>query len=220
MIPTSFMKMDILRWANTHRCIHGHTFLEHFPCYLKEVDYKKKVGFFDIETSSLVADFGIVITWYILGRDGEYHGRTITKEEVTELDIPDQFLMNELSQELNNWDLLYTYNGTRFDLPYVRTRCTIAGIDFPSYGALKHKDIYFIIKNKFRLHRKSQEIAAEMLLGETEKTHWSAKYWIKAVQGDPKALDYIDKHCRIDCAELKAITEKVIDFSMPVERSL
>jgi uncharacterized protein YprB with RNaseH-like and TPR domain len=218
-IPQRYMRMDNLRWMNTHLCSHGHTYLEHFPCFLKEVDHVKKIGFFDIESSSLVADFGFCIGWYILDNDNHYYGRVVTPEEVHS-DIPDKKIMEELVETMKSFDILYTYNGTRFDLPFVRTRCVSNNIRFPFYGAVKHKDVYFIIKNKFRLHRKSQEVAAEFLLGSTNKTHWMGKYWIKAVQGDPKALAYIDHHCRMDCKDLKRLTEKTLEFVQPIYRSI
>jgi uncharacterized protein YprB with RNaseH-like and TPR domain len=205
---------------NTHRCKHGHTYLEHDSCYLEEIDSNRKVGFFDIETSNLKADFGIVICWYILDNLGKYHGRVVTKEELFGEQYPDKNLMVELIDCLNDFDIIYTYYGTRFDIPFVRSRSVMMGLDFPPSGALKHKDIYYIIKNKFALHRKSQEVAAEMLLGETSKTHWSAKHWVKAIQGNAESLKYISDHCKIDCLELKKISEKVLDFSKPVEATI
>jgi uncharacterized protein YprB with RNaseH-like and TPR domain len=218
-IPQRFMKMDLLRFMNTHRCKHGHSYLEHFSCYLEEVNQRGKIGFFDIESSALVADFGFCIGWYILDTDGNYHGRVVTPEEVHS-EVPDKVIMEELVDTFKDFDLIYTYNGTRFDLPFVRTRCVANNIYFPFYGSLQHKDVYYIIKNKFRLHRKTQEVAAEMLLGHTEKTHWMGKWWIKAVQGDPKALAYIDDHCRKDVKELKKITEKVLNFVKPMYQSI
>jgi len=81
---------------------------------------------------------------------------------------------------------------------------------------LKHKDVYYIVKNKFRLHRKSLEVACEMLLGNSNKTHWMGKHWIGAVQGKTESLDYIDDHCEKDVKDLKKLTEYVLDFANPI----
>lgn len=211
--PVHRLKKDFIIWLNNHKCEHGHTYLEHYNCYLKEHPEENKIGYFDIESSSLVADFGFCITWKILTEDDVMLGRTITKEEVLSKGQPDKKLMRELIQTLNGFDTIYTYNGTRFDFPFVRTRSVINDLDFPTFGSVKHKDVYYIIKNKFRLHRKSLEVACEMLLGKTDKTHWMGKYWIGAVQGKQDCLDYIDDHCEKDVKDLKKLTKKTLDFA-------
>jgi uncharacterized protein YprB with RNaseH-like and TPR domain len=183
---------------------------------LTEHPEENKIGYFDIESSSLVADFGFCIGWKILDNDDNMYGRMVTKEEVLGLKTPDKYLMKELIETLKNFDIIYTYNGTRFDFPFVRTRSVINKLDFPTFGSLKHKDVYYIVKNKFRLHRKSLEVACEMLLGNSNKTHWMGKHWIGAVQGKTESLDYIDDHCEKDVKDLKKLTEYVLDFANPI----
>jgi uncharacterized protein YprB with RNaseH-like and TPR domain len=218
--PVHRLKKTDIIWLANHKCRHGHTYLDHYNCYLTENPNQLKVGYFDIESSSLVADFGFCIGWYILDTDGVYHGRTITTDEVLKCNYPDNKIMKELVTTLDKFDLIYTYNGTKFDLPFVRTRCVTQNLRFPFYGTLKHKDIYYTIKTKFRLHRKTLEVACEMLLGHSNKTHWMGKHWIGAVQGKQASLDYIDDHCRKDVADLKELTEKVLEFAYPVNRSI
>lgn len=213
--PVNILKKDKIIWLARNRCRHGHTYLEHYNCYLSENPDEGREGYFDIESSSLVADFGFCIAWKILDKDGTLHGRTITKDEVLNNPIPDKQLMKELVEEFKNYDTLYTFYGTGFDFPFVRTRCTIAGIPFPEFGQLKHKDIYYIIKNKTKLHRKSLEVACEMLLGTSNKTHWMGKHWIGAVQGKQKSLDYIEDHCNKDVIDLKALTDLTLKWANP-----
>jgi uncharacterized protein YprB with RNaseH-like and TPR domain len=214
--PVHRLKKDKIVWLSTHRCKHGHTYLSHYNCYLTEHPEENKIGYFDIESSSLVADFGFCIGWKILDNDDNMYGRMVTKEEVLGLKTPDKYLMKELIETLKNFDIIYTYNGTRFDFPFVRTRSVINKLDFPTFGSLKHKDVYYIVKNKFRLHRKSLEVACEMLLGNSNKTHWMGKHWIGAVQGKTESLDYIDDHCEKDVKDLKKLTEYVLDFANPI----
>lgn len=218
--PVHRLKKTDIIWLANHKCKHGHDYLSHYHCFLTEHPDQLKVGYFDIESSSLVADFGFCIGWYILDNEGVYHGRTITTDEVLKGNYPDNKIMKELVTTLDKFDLIYTYNGTKFDLPFVRTRCVTQNLRFPFYGTLKHKDIYYTIKTKFRLHRKTLEVACEMLLGHSNKTHWMGKHWIGAVQGKQASLDYIDDHCRKDVADLKELTEKVLEFAYPVSRSI
>ena len=211
--PVHRLKKDKIIWLASHRCKHGHSYLSHYNCYLKEHPEENKIGYFDIESSSLVADFGFCISWKILDEGNTMYGRTITKDEVLSGKIPDGKLMKELIETLSGFDVIYTYNGTRFDFPFVRTRAVINNLDFPMFGSIKHKDIYYIIKNKFRLHRKSLEVACEILLGETNKTHWMGDHWIGAVQGKKESLQYIDEHCENDVYDLKRLTELVLDYA-------
>jgi hypothetical protein len=109
----------------------------------------------------------------------------------------------------------YGSHNTKFDFPFVRTRCIEGNIKFPNFGTIKHKDVYYIIKNKFKLHRSRLETACEMLLGHSNKTHWMGKHWIGAVQGKEDSLKYIDEHCIYDVKDLKELTEKVLDYANP-----
>jgi hypothetical protein len=80
--------------------------------------------------------------------------------------------------------------------------------------------VFYIIKNKFNLHRKSLEVACENLLGKSNKTHWMQQHWIGAVQGKKESLEYIDEHCRNDVKDLKALAELAIDFVKPLYNSI
>lgn len=218
--PVHRLKKDEIIWLSKSKCRHGHTFLEHYNCYLTENPNKLRVGFFDIEASHLKADFGFPITWYILDDKDVYHGRTVSKDELYKGKYPDSKLMKDLVKELKNYDLIYTYWGTRFDLPFVRTRCVIQNIPFPFYGTIKHKDVFYTIKSKFNLHSKTLENACDTLLGESNKTHWMVEHWVKAIQGRQDSLDYIDDHCRRDVYDLKKLWEKVQEYAYPIARSI
>lgn len=220
LAPVHRLKKDDIIWLSRNRCKHSHTYLEHYNCYLNDNPDKCRVGYFDIESSNLKADMGFVIAWYILDEKGNYHGRTITKEELYKCTYPDQKLMKELIKELKNYDIIRTYFGSRFDIPFIRTRCVIQNLEFPFYGTLKHKDVYYTIKSKFSLVNKKLETACEMLLGDSNKTKWSVKHWVGAIQGKQKSLDYIDEHCRYDVLDLKRLTDKVIEFAYPINRSI
>src|ERR1700722_20694471 len=83
--PIAYMKKDeILRLAGL-RCTHRHTYLEHYSCYLDELGEggPPKVGFLDIETSNLDADFGIILSWCILDGDG----KSIASDVITKKDF-------------------------------------------------------------------------------------------------------------------------------------
>lgn len=216
--PISRLKKDEIIWLGKHRCKHRHTYLEHYNCYLREKEDRERIGFFDIEVSHLKANIGFVLSWYILEKSDEglkWHGRVITKKELftKTLPNPDYNLMKELLQVICNFDVVYDYYGSRFDWKYVRTRCLINNLGFPQYDEIKHKDIFYIIKNKFSLSSNSLEKACKALLGKSQKTHWFEERWMRAIQGSEDDLQYISEHNKFDCVDLMHLTEKVIGFS-------
>jgi uncharacterized protein YprB with RNaseH-like and TPR domain len=192
------------------------SYLEHYNCYLKEKPEENRIGFFDIETSNLDANFGIVLCYCIKTPDGDILGRKLTKEEcLNTKKSPDIYLMKELIKDLNKFDILYGYYSTKFDIPFIRSRCVSNNIDFPVFGSIKHKDIYYIIKNKFKLNRNSLEVACRELVGTTLKNHFDGNMWRHAVQGNEKALEFIFDHCKRDVIDLELLANKVIDFANP-----
>ena len=104
-------------------------------------------------------------------------------------------------------------HNTGFDLPFLRARALIVGVDFPSYGSLKHKDLYYVIRNKFKLSSRRLENACRQLLGATDKTRIDAKYWRNGVRGDIESLKYILEHNVYDVLDLEKLYKKCEEFS-------
>lgn len=215
-------KAEIIRLAN-QRCNHSHTYLEHYQCYLDENPEHKKIGFYDIECSNLDADFGIILTYAIkvLGKNEYYNGR-ITKEAIdaAKAGDEDKLVVRQLVDDLQKFDLLIGYYSSRFDMPFIRTRALTCGIDFPEYGSVKHIDLYFTIRGKFKLSSNRLENACRVILGKTEKTRVDGKYWRAATRGDKKSLDYIAEHNKYDVDDLEKLYNKVIGFRRKAENSI
>jgi uncharacterized protein YprB with RNaseH-like and TPR domain len=136
----------------------------------------------------------------------------ITKQDL-QTETLDKRVVGSLIDMLRKFDRVYTYYGTKFDLPFARTRAVVHGLDFPIFQSVKHKDVYYIVRNKFCLHSNRLAVACEILLGETDKTRIDPGRWTKALMGDKKALDYILQHCRYDVTDLAKLHRKVEDFA-------
>ena len=218
--PVNRLRKDEIIWLSKHFCVkHGRPFLTCYDCYLEENPDKYRVGHLDIETSNLNASYGIILSYCILNdKTGEILGRAITKNELKgELDAK---LVTECVRDMLEFDILVTYFGTKFDIPFIRTRAAQLGIDFPAYGVLKHIDLYYVVRNKCKLHRNSLEQACAILLGETHKTVINPKIWIQALQGKKSALDFVLDHNKRDVVDTKALYDKVIDYRYPGKRSI
>lgn len=207
-------KDEIVMLAKKHCKRHGHTYLEHYECYLKEVPQAEpeRLGFFDIEASNLDADYGQCLCWCIKeGGSDKIHEARLSLADV-EAGIEDKRIIQECVDTFGKFDRIVTYYGTGFDLPFVRARALITGVPFPAYGSLKHRDLYYLIRNKFKLSSRRLENACRQLLGSTEKTRIDAKYWRQAVRGEKKSIDYIIDHCRKDVLDLERLYVKTEQF--------
>jgi len=212
-----FTKADIV-WMDNHYCKHHHRYTEHPSCYVKEQEPKQKIGFFDIETSNLKANFGIILCYSIKELDGPITSRVITKKELNK-DL-DRELVIQCVKDIQKFDKIMGYFSTRFDLPYLRSRALIHNIDFPQYGELYHEDVYYTARSKLCLHSNRLGVVEEVLLGETRKTAIDQKHWVKALMGDKDALDYILDHNIRDVKSLEDVWKKLNCFKAESNRSI
>lgn len=217
------MKKAEIIWMANHKCkAHNTRYIEHPNCYVKENPDRQKIGFIDIEASNLKADFGLTICVSILDIDEEKPwNRCLTKEEVFNETL-DKPLLKEVVKEMRKYDRLigyYAANG-RFDIPFLRSRCLFHNVDFPEFGEIVMEDMFPIIKYKFALSRNRLDTACRFLVGESEKTHWSGKHWVRAIQGNEESLKYITDHCDKDVTDLRKLYRKVFKFSRKINTSI
>lgn len=219
-VPIHKLKKADLAKLSNGRCEHGHTYLEHYGCYNPEPE---RIGFLDIESSNLDADFGQMLSWCIKPSDsGDVVFGLLSKKDIFKSPAgeADKRIVRALVEEMPKYDKLVTWYGARFDLPFIRTRAMTNGIDFPTYGSLVHKDLWFTCRGKFKLSSNRLENACRVLLGKTDKTRIDAKNWHGALRGDAKSLAYILDHNQKDVLDLEKIYNKIEGFGRPSNTSI
>lgn len=210
------------------RCIHRHTIEEHPKCFKKGLvkfdfkddrDWEKKtgipwyqypgykIGYFDIETDNLFADFGIMLTWCLKEKDGTIYHDQVTKEELFE-GKGDERIVKSLLDKMKEFKIVVGYNSDRFDVPFLRARAMRHGIDFPGYGELYTWDLYWTARSKLRLTRKTLDNVCDFL-GIKGKTPIEKDVWRAAKYGDPKALKVVLEHNRGDVVILEELHNKI-----------
>lgn len=201
------------------KCKHGHRYISHYNCFLNEKPEGMRIGFFDIEASNLKADFGIVLCYCIKDSQSDkiYESCVTNKDLKKDLDAK---VIKQLIKDFKQFDMVVTYYGTKFDLPFVRTRALNLGIDFPEFGSLFHRDAYYIIKSKMCMSSRRLENACRVILGHSDKTRIDSNHWLQGLRGEKESLDYILDHCRKDVTDLEALYNKVIGFTREVRRSI
>lgn len=222
--PVHRLKVAEIRYLASHRCRHGHTYLEHYQCYLDETpEVLQKVGFLDIETSNLDANFGIMLTYCIK----DAGSTTILADRLTnadfknfEADKTDTRIVRNLVSDIQKFDTIVTFYGKRFDVPFARTRALIDGVRFPFFGTIKHIDVWDWARKKLRLNSNRLEVVCRTIFGETDKTHIEYKYWIGAVRGDEESLEWILDHNERDVTDLERVFNALQDFAKRNDASI
>lgn len=218
--PVHRLKKRQIEWLANNKCKHRHPYLNHYECYLRDNPEQERIGFFDIETTHLKSNFGVVLSYAICDSNRDVIGEYITRKDILNFAVRDRNILKRLIEDLQGFDKLVTYYGTRFDLPFVRTRALIHGLPFPKYAGKRHKDLYYTIRNRFSLHSNRLEVACQTLLGRTHKTHMIPMVWQKASVGDKEALRYVWEHNVADVVDLRDLYYATIEYGFPGDRSI
>lgn len=219
MVNLSGFKKDELMKMASKKCKHGHTYISHPNCYLTECNKEKRIGYLDIESGGLQANFDYMLTWSIKTRDkNEYKTGCISVEDIKSYSL-DKRIIKELIRALKEYDVILTYYGTKFDVPFIRTRAMMHKLDFLTFGTLLHKDCYYMVKMKMRLHRNSLDSACAAL-GIKGKNHIKGNYWMRAKLGDPVALTYVLDHNKKDCAILEQLHKRLENYVKDSTKSI
>jgi uncharacterized protein YprB with RNaseH-like and TPR domain len=208
--PVTRMNKKLVDYLGTHTCKHGHTYLEHYNCYLEEHQKGEKVGYFDIECTNLNADYGMVLCWCIKegGKDKIIRG-VLQEKDVKK--CLDRNVVKSCLEALGQFDRIFTYYGTKFDIPYIKARALIHGlpIDNLAFGTRYHKDLYYVARRSLKISSRRLENVAKVVLGKTQKTRLDPPMWTKAAMGDKESLKYVVKHCDYDVIDLELVHHKL-----------
>lgn len=236
------------------RCTHRHTIDEHPACFhagninqenameVYEENGKPwyqvdgyKIGYLDIETDGLKADWNTMLTWCLKEKDGPTAYDVITREELIDGD-GDKRIVSSLVDEMLKYKIIVTYYGTGFDIPFTRTRAMYHGLYFPSYvnelyenksgntivksvPELLHFDLYYMVKSKMCLASNKLENATQFL-GIEGKTPISKNDWRRAKYGDPDALAEVLRHNVGDVEILEALHDRLEPFAKWLKKPL
>lgn len=213
-----------LIWLDSHKCRHNHNYLEHYNCYLEEnKEEGEKVGFIDIEASNLNANFGIMLSYCIGNKDDDkIISGVLEKDDFkgNDFDKTDKRIVKKCVEDMMKFDRLVGHYSTKFDMPFIRTRALVCGVEFPSFGAIYTDDTWRWAKNKLCLNSNRQDVVANTILGNTEKTRIDTKYWLGAARGDKKSLQYVLDHNKHDVTDIKKVWLKMREFINSTKTSI
>jgi uncharacterized protein YprB with RNaseH-like and TPR domain len=184
---------------------------------------EERIGFLDIETSNLDANFGFTLAYCIkeLDNDNILYG-TISKKDIDKYppDKPDTDLIKCLIKDMLKFDRVVGHYSSRFDIPFIRTRALYCSVDFPEYGSLVQDDTWIWARKKLKLSSNRLDTIVLAILGKTNKNRIEFKYWIAGSRGDEKALQYILNHCKRDVEDLERVWKKINKFARHINSSI
>lgn len=211
-------------------CTHRHTIEDHPACFaqgsINEREASKiakdlgvewyqipeyKIGYLDIETDGFYANTSVILTWSLKEKDGSVIYDKITKKDLF-TGVIDKRVTESLVDAMSKYKIIVTYYGSRFDVPFIRTRALFHQMEFPGYKDLYQWDLYYQVRNKLRLQRNSLD-AATAMLGIEGKTHLDLGIWAKAKYGDKEAIDYVLEHNIADVEILERLHNKLTPFA-------
>ena len=176
-----------------------------------------RVGVFDLETSNLNADYGIILC-------GVFMDVNSNEPEILRWDMMPEFKRNKSSdrqlcekikEKIESFDIVIGYNSSRFDFNFLKARLLRHGLDI--IAPVKHIDLYYVVKYKLKLHDAKLDTVAKFLNTKYEKTDVVGEKWVQALveAGNRKgreAMDYIVEHCVYDVYVLKEVFLKLKDM--------
>lgn len=178
-----------------------------------------KIGHLDIETSNLVGNAGFMLSWSIKVTGDKLYSDCIKGEEIRDATTFDKRLCESLVAVLKTLDVVTTYWGTGFDIPFIRTRCLGWGLDFPRYGSIAHLDMFYAVRSLLKLHRKSLD-ATCAFFGIEGKTHLNMEIWFKARVGHEESLAYVLEHNQGDVDILEKLWLKLEPYRKWTRKSI
>ncbi len=167
------------------------------------------IGYLDIETSGLTADFDVMLSWANCIRDVKT-GKTLTEYDVVtkkdfefsykkqNADLVDLSIVETVVDTINKCDLVIGHwfiGKHRHDIPFIRSRCVINKVSgFPQHRQIRYGDTQKWGSLLYRLHNNGLDSIARQFDLSVTKTRLDAKTWKNARIGIKKDLDYVLDH--------------------------
>lgn len=129
----------------------------------------------------------------------------------------DRELVEAILRDLEKADIIFAYNGTGFDFPFLRTRALIHGL--PPVEPRKIVDPVMIARRVFRFRSNRLDAVARAMECPFQKTEVDQGLWARAMlDGDSAAMDQIVEHCEIDVKVLAWVARRIAPYVRQIDQ--
>jgi len=166
---------------------------------------------YDLETTGLQGDFG-----YLLVGGIKPFGRPERIFRIDEFPLykkepsNDRALIAAFVAELVKYSIAISWNGVRFDMPFLMTRMIAHNMDIRPLSTIRQLDLIFAARYRMRLRSNSLAVVSEHLETVDKKTPLTGKVWAAAAAGDKEALGKIATHNIADLVVLEEVARRLI----------
>ena len=166
-----------------------------------------KILSWDLECSSLTADFGIILCcgFKEVGK-GKAEVLNILDylDDSGDLIRAEKRLLKDIFNRLIDSDVWLTHYGTWYDLVFVNTRLLYHRLPVvpPNHA---HIDTWKISRNRLKLRNNRLITISQFLKTGEEKNAIKPEQWIRALGGHRPSMNYIVEHCRRDVMVLEEV---------------
>lgn len=174
---------------------------------------------FDIETTNLKADMGIMLTFSYKWRGSKSKPNVMSIHEFPlfkEAPWDDSQLVLAAYDVLKEADSLIYHYGDEFDLPFFKTRLIKCGKYFPRTHTV---DTCKVAWRHLKLSARLQNLAEFFELPEL-KMHISKEVWKRAGFGNIEALETLKERCRSDVDILDMVADKLAPYCKFINKNL
>lgn len=178
--------------------------------YLELVEKNKDLVFWDIEAAGLRGDYGSIICCSF-----KPYGQKPFTLKVKQYGN-DNGLVREIKSVLEGYKCWATYYGKGFDVPMLNTRLLKWGVS--SVQPRHHIDLYFTLKPKLNLSRKSMAAIAGFLRTEDQKMSVGSHVWSEMPFNMKKHMPTMVARCESDCAVLESVYNKTKHLIKEIKR--
>jgi uncharacterized protein YprB with RNaseH-like and TPR domain len=161
--------------------------------------------FLDVECSNLNADIGQIIAVGII-KEKKKEVKFVEKLE------DEKEVLKWLKKELEGCDLVITWYGSRFDLPFLMTRAIINNIDMSELLKIPSLDLCEFCKKNLSFSKNNlSEVSKTLGIPKNGEVSGKdvLKLYLKSIHGDKKAKEEIINHCLDDLEALEKIFKKL-----------
>jgi len=165
-----------------------------------------KIVVLDIETTSLAADAGIVVGIGLMPETGPAEYLPVKKT------ADEKKALTKLVSELEKYEVVVTWNGRGFDIPFLTTRLLSHGLDMRPLTSRRHIDLAEIVKGRLKLTFTYLDHVCDFLGIDRKEGAMGMDVphlYLKAQEGDAKARSVIREHCLDDLEATRKVFLKL-----------
>lgn len=167
-----------------------------------------RVLFFDIESTSLSANWGRVLCTSFAGLEGSTW--TLRRDEKPfrgKTKVDDAKLVKAIRDEIEDSDIIVGWNSILFDVPLLNARLAVAG-ERPIRVGAKHGTMHIDLMwyaggSSMRIGGRKLATVSKFFGVEHSKTELDGDTWQLAAAGDYEAMDDVATHCEQDILVLR-----------------